>query len=319
MIATPADRLTVVIPLFNDWEPLGLLLERVSQVVEPALRDRLEFLIVDDCSTTDFTKLPTGIGRSLSVLRLFRNVGHQKAIALGLSYLAAQPEPTSVIVMDSDGEDQPEDMAKLLAGAAAESGRIVFARRTKRHETLLFRTFYVLYKFIFRLMTGKVITFGNYSFIPAALVRKLAHVSEIWNHYPGGVIRSRLPYTAVPIARGRRLAGESKMNFVSLLLHGLSGVSVLMDMVAVRILLGCVGLALVSLAGIGVVVWIRLFTELAIPGWASTLVFSFFLVILQAFLISLLLVFIVLSYRTQPHFIPARQYTDFIERVDVIY
>ncbi|MBC8155128.1 MAG: glycosyltransferase [Bacteroidetes bacterium] len=317
--ASYPDRVNVVIPLFNDWEALTMLLDRIRQTVDIPLRDRLAFLIVDDCSPTDFVQLPTNVGQSLAVLRLYRNLGHQKAIALGLSYLADQPDQYPTIVMDSDGEDQPEDMIKLVEESLRKPGHIVFAHRAKRHESLTFRTFYSVYKNVFRLLTGKVITFGNFSLIPAGLLRKLAHVTEIWNNYPGGIIRSRLPYTAVPIERGRRLAGESKMNFVSLIMHGLSAVSVLMDTTSVRIALFCVMMAGVSFLGIGVVVWIRLFTETIVPGWASFLVFSFFIVILQAFLISLLLVFIVLTYRTQLHFLPAKQYRDFVERVESIY
>lgn len=313
------DRVNVVIPLFNDWEALALLLARIRQTVEPALCDRLAFLIVDDCSATDFVTLPTGIGQSLSVMRLYRNVGHQKAIALGLSYLADQPDQFPTIVMDSDGEDKPEDMIRLVQASLHKPGHVVFAHRAKRHESFLFRTFYSVYKNVFKLLTGKVITFGNFSLVPASLLRKLTHVSEIWNNYPGGIIRSRLPYTAIPIERGRRLAGESKMNFVSLIMHGLSAVSVLMDTTSVRIALFCVMMAGLSFLGIGVVVWIRLFTETIVPGWASFLVFSFFIVILQAFLISLLLVFIVLTYRTQQHFLPAKQYRDFVEQVEQVY
>ncbi len=309
----------MVIPLFNDWEALGLLLDRIRQTVDAPLRNRLAFLIVDDCSSTDFVNLPTGVGQSLSVLRLYRNVGHQKAIALGVSYLADQPDQCPTIVMDSDGEDQPDDIAKLVDESGRKPGHIVFAHRAKRHESLAFRWFYSIYKNVFRLLTGKVITFGNFSLVPASQLRKLAHVTEIWNNYPGGIIRSRLPYTSVPIERGRRLAGESKMNFVSLILHGLSAVSVLMDTTAVRIALFCVMMAGASFVGIGVVVAIRLFTDTVVPGWASFLVFSFFIVILQAFLISLLLVFIVLTYRTQLHFLPAKQYRDFVERVDLVY
>ena len=102
-------------------------------------------------------------------------------------------------------------------------------------------------------------------------------------------------------------------------LHGLSAVSVLMDTTAVRIALFCVCMAGASMLGIGVVIYLRLFTDTAVPGWASYLTFSFLIVILQAFLISLLLVFIVLTYRTQPQFIPARQYHDFVEAVERIY
>lgn len=317
-IAYP-DRINIVIPLFNDWQALGLLLERIRAVNESGLTKRLSFLIVDDCSSMNFESLPNGIGQSLSVLRLFRNVGHQKAIALGLSYLASLPDQYPTIVMDADGEDRPEDILQLLQTGANNPGRIVFAHRAKRHESFLFRLFYEIYKSVFRLLTGKVITFGNFSLVPAQQLRKLSYVSEIWNNYPGGVIRSRLPYTAVPLERGRRLAGESKMNFVSLVLHGLSAVSVLMDTTAVRLALFCVMMVVVSVFGIGVVVSLRFFADTAVPGWASYLVFSFLIVILQAFLISLLLVFMVLSYRTQPQFIPARQFQDFVEKVEKVY
>ncbi|TAE28339.1 MAG: glycosyltransferase [Cytophagales bacterium] len=313
----------VVIPLFNDWDALNRLLERMKEVVEPSLLSRLSFLIVDDCSSQNYQTLSTDIGRSLSILRLYRNVGHQKAIALGLSYLADQPDVYPTIVMDSDGEDKPDDLAQLVRASEAEPGRIVFAQRTKRSEGLLFRVFYVLYKTAFRLLTGKAIAFGNFSLVPPMLLRKLAHVSEIWNNYPGGVIRSRLPYTAVPLERGKRLAGESKMNFVSLILHGLSTVSVLMDTTAVRIALFCITLALVSFAGIGIVFFVRFFTDFGpktgVPSWGSSLAFGFLMVMMQAFLISLLLVFIVLIYRTQPQFIPATQYQSFVEREEKIY
>lgn len=322
MNTTPADKadtINIVVPLFNDWQALGLLMERIRQVCEPELVGRMAFVVVDDCSSTNYETLPTGIGQSLSIVRLYRNVGHQKAIALGLSYLASLPSQHPTIVMDSDGEDRPEHIADLLQMAAQNPDQVVFAHRSQRNEGFTFRLFYRVYKAAFKLLTGKAITFGNFSFIPARQLRKLAHVSEIWNNYPGGVIKSRLPYTAVPLARGHRLAGESKMNFVSLVLHGLSAISVMIDTTAVRIVLFCVLMVITSVLGIGIVVALRLLTDLAVPGWASYLVFSFLIVILQALLISLLLVFIVLSYRTQSQFIPARQFQDFVERIEKVY
>ncbi|MBO0939399.1 glycosyltransferase [Fibrella sp. HMF5335] len=311
--------INIVIPLFNDWEALTLLLQKFDQTVPPALLSRFAFLIIDDCSASDEFSCPKPSGSSLSILRLYRNVGHQKAIALGLAYLADQPEQYATVVMDGDGEDLPVDIIQLVNASVEQPDKIVFAHRSKRHEGPAFRFFYLFYKAIFRLLTGKVITFGNFSLVPAQLVRKLAHVSEIWNNYPGGIIRSRLPYTAIPIERGSRLAGTSKMNFVSLVLHGLSTVSVLMDTTAVRLALFSVLSIGISFVGIGVVAYLRIFTQLVVATWASYLIFSFFIVLAQAFLISLLLIFIVLNYRTQQFFLPAKQYRDFVERVDVIY
>ncbi|MBO0930735.1 glycosyltransferase [Fibrella sp. HMF5036] len=294
-----------------------LLMQQISSTVDPVLYGRFAFLVVDDCSDATL-KQPTQsyVGQSLSILRLWRNVGHQKAIALGLAYLADQPDQYPTVVMDSDGEDLPADIAKLMEASTQQPNKIVFAHRSQRHEGVIFRFFYLIYKTIFRLLTGRIITFGNFSLIPPHQLQKLVHVSEIWNNYPGGVIRSRLSYMAIPIERGNRLAGNSKMNFVSLVLHGLSTISVLMDTTAVRIALFCVLATGVSLLGMAAVAYLHLFTNVDVPGWASFLVLSFFVVILQAFLISILLIFMVLSYRTQQHFMPANQYRDFIERVD---
>jgi hypothetical protein len=54
-------------------------------------------------------------------------------------------------------------------------------------------------------------------------------VSEIWNNFPCGVVKSKLPIDTIPFERAKRLAGESKMNFVSLITHGMSAISVLME------------------------------------------------------------------------------------------
>jgi glycosyltransferase involved in cell wall biosynthesis len=312
-----SETVTILTPLYNDWEALGLLLERIHAVVPESLRREVSVVVVNDCSTLDPPALPTVL--PLRILHLSRNVGHQKAIALGLAYLAKEGTSGRIVVMDSDGEDRPEDIPRLVEASRQAPERIIFAHRSKRSEGPAFRIFYQVYKLVFRLLTGKVITFGNFSVIPARLARKLAHVSEIWNHFPGGIIRSRLPYASVPIERGTRLAGESKMNFVSLVLHGMSAISVHLDATAVRLLIA--SCLLIVLAGVGIVVvsFIRLFiSEWAFPNWATTLVTAFFIVILQAFFISLFMLFTVLSYRTQRHFIPALDYPDFIERVETL-
>ena len=88
---------------------------------------------------------------------------------------------------------------------------------------------------------------------------------------------------------------------------------------AVRLALFCVLMLVASMLGIGIVIYLKLFTNTSTPGWTTYLVFSFLIVMLQAFLISLLLVFMVLSYRTQPQFIPAKQFRDFVERLERVH
>ena len=311
------SKYVILIPQYNDWEALNLLIERINQDVVAELLATTSLVIVDDCSSQDLEHLVAFRGQQVQIVRLYGNLGHQRAIAIGLSYIAKEVSCEKVIVMDADGEDAPKDINALVAASEQSPDRIVFAQRTKRQESFTFRFFYGIYKFIFRQLTGKVITFGNFSLIPQRRLQNLVRVSEIWNNFPGGIIRSRIPYVAIPTERGKRLAGESKMNFVSLVLHGLSTISVLIDVTAVRILIFSIGMSLAALLVICIVLFLKWMND-ASPGWASTLSSALLIVVLQSFLISLFLVFMVLQYRTQQQFIPVLQYRDFIEKVEDI-
>ncbi|TAE36826.1 MAG: glycosyltransferase [Runella slithyformis] len=307
----------IVIPQYNDWEALNLLIDKLNLDVAASTLAATSLIIVDDCSSQDAPSLTKFNGKSVQIIRLWRNMGHQRAIAIGLSYVADQYPCDKVIVMDADGEDAPHDINALVLASQNNPNDIVFAQRTKRQESVLFQFFYGIYKLVFRQLTGKVIAFGNFSIIPQRRLQSIVRVSEIWNNFPGGVIKSRLPYQSVPIERAKRLAGQSKMNFVSLVLHGLSTISVLIDVAAVRILILSIGMSVAALLVIFLVLFLK-WVNNASPGWASTLSSALLIVVLQSFLISLFLVFMVLQYRTQQQFIPMLQYKDFVEKVETI-
>lgn len=307
------EKFTIIIPVYNDWAALDKLLALISEQAQ-VLSMHFDVLLMNDCSA-DPVEVDQFVNLSIQVVHLLRNVGHQKAIAIGMAHLAHLPA-TNVLVMDADGEDKPSDIPALINKLGEWPNKIVFAERSKRSEGFIFRTFYVIYKRIFQLLTGQIITFGNFSLIPANKVRNLAFVSEIWNNYPGGVIRSKLPYTSVPLERGHRLAGKSKMNFVSLVLHGMSAIAVFLDTTAVRIMLFMLFLIFCSFGGIAIVIFLKLVANMASPGWASSLGIAFFIIVLQGFFISLFLVFTVLSYRSNRYFIPLTDYKKFIDSID---
>jgi hypothetical protein len=313
-----SEHIVIIIPQFNDWEALNLLIKKLNNDVGESILKCCSLLIVDDYSSKIQTN-PFEIfsGRQIMLLSLYRNVGHQRAIAIGLSYVAENLDATRVIIMDADGEDAPADINDLVAKSVEFPDKIIFARRSRRTETALFQFFYVFYKVLFKMLTGKVITFGNYSIIPSRHLQNLVRVSEIWNHYPGGVIKSRIPYLSIPTNRAKRLAGESRMNFVSLVLHGLSAISVMIDTTAVRILILSILMSAVAVSFIILILFLKIIGN-ATPGWASTLGSTLMILMLQTFLISLFLVFMVLQYRSQQHFIPAIHYRDFIEKVETI-
>jgi hypothetical protein len=215
--------------------------------------------------------------------------------------------------MDGDGEDSPADIPRLFEALAREGHRkVVFAERTKRSESTLFRCFYHLYRWLHWLLTGIPVRVGNFSALPMGQLKRLVAVSDLWNHYAAAVFKARLPFVRVPTVRAARLAGRSRMNFVALVIHGLSAISVFSDRVGARLLIAASILFFGSagtLAVLGVGKWAL--------GWnpAAGLVFAAGLLLLlatQIFSLLAVFVFVTLGGREGSSFLPLRDYVYFI-------
>jgi polyisoprenyl-phosphate glycosyltransferase len=315
--------LLVLIPIYNDWEAVSLLLVQLDRVLASSGLTA-SVLLVDDASTepmnADMMDHAFNALVRVEVLGLRRNIGHQRAIAIGLAFAHEQRRPGTVLVMDGDGEDAPDDVPRLLARLnATGNGKVIFAARQRRTERLTFRLFYVLYRFAHRVLTGIPVRVGNFSAIPGALVGRLVVVSELWNHYAAAVFKARLPHESIPTARAKRLSGRSRMNFVALVSHGLSALSVHADVIGVRLLV-LAALMVVLLSGlIATVVGVRMLTSLAIPGWATTAGGLLAIVLIETIAGAVFFSFLVLHGRSQPLFIPIRDYSFFVEGVRHVY
>ena len=147
--------LIILLPVFNDWAALGQLLNLLDlSLVDGGLE--ADVLVADDGSTEPGDPAESGSPyqaiRRVDVLRLRRNLGHQRAIAVGLAFIEAnRPRCRAVVVMDSDGEDRPGDVPRLVARCEAEGRRkIIFAERADRSEGVPFRIGYALYRLGYR-------------------------------------------------------------------------------------------------------------------------------------------------------------------------
>ena len=183
----------------------------------------------------------------------------------------------------------------------------------------MFRFFYQLYKFLHRCLTGISVKVGNFSILPASYLTTLVVMSELWNHYAAALFRSKLPFTMIPIPRGTRIAGTSGMNFIALVSHGLSAISVFGDVVGVRLFIGALAGSFLAGTGIIVVGIIRFFTDRAIPGWATYATGTLAIIAIQLITIATSFTFFVLSNRTNLGFIPLRDYTLFVEEARDIF
>lgn len=313
----------VLLPVFNDWTALRKLLgilDRVSS--EHGLS--FEVLVVDDGSTVsageDFADQEFQNFESIQVLHLRRNLGHQRAIAIGLAYVEDRIHCQAVVLMDSDGEDDPRDVPRLLKKYWAESEqKIIFAERTKRSESWLFKVCYYLFRVVHYMLTSRRVRVGNFSVIPAARLASLVVVSEMWNHYAAAVYKLCQPLALVPAERARRLEGKSRMGFTNLVIHGLSAISVYGDTMGVRLLVASSVLIGLILAGLAGVVAVRLLTSLAIPGWTTFMAGTLLVILFQAIMFSIIFSFIILGDRQGSTFLPLRDYRYFVGGVKTVY
>ena len=222
-------------------------------------------------------------------------------------------EVDMVVVMDSDGEDRPKDIMKLIEQASEDKlEKIVFAKRKKRSEGPLFKFFYNIYKLIFHFLTSQKLDFGNFSCIPRPLLYRVVSVPEIWNHFSGGIIKSKIPYVSVGTDRGNRYHGTSKMNFQNLILHGLSSISIYLDLVSVRLLITSMVLVVLTVVVLIVGFFLSFFTTVSIPGWSSVVVLSLINILAIIILTTFLILLFQLNQKNSVKFPPRTFYKDFI-------
>lgn len=277
---------------------------------------RADILIVDDGSTMPrpvaFGQQSFAAIRKVAVLRLRRNLGHQRAIAIGLTWLYANTAHETFIVMDGDGEYDPADVPKLLDAFRSAGGRqIVFAERRRRAESFRFRVGYTTYRWLHVLLTGRQVRVGNFSVLPRRAVDALVVVSELWSHYAAAVLKARLPYSTVPTARARRLAGTPSMNMTALVVHGLSAMSVYSDTIGIRLIAGAGVLAMLA-AAVGMATFWGLLPPATFWSRAAGVVVP---VGLNTVALALIFSITVLLARQNFGFIPQRDYHWFVSDV----
>ncbi|SOC78579.1 Glycosyltransferase involved in cell wall bisynthesis [Salinimicrobium sediminis] len=308
------NNIAIVIPVFNDWECIEHLIHNINIALAGKF-EAIHLVFINDCSTELPSKSLEIPGyMTYSKVDLATNVGHQRAILIGLCYCFEQAIDTEyIIVMDSDGEDNPKYISQFLDKVnSSGKDQIIFAKRSKRSENLSFKLFYFLYKLLFRILTGSSISFGNFSCVPNSLLSKICNNPSFWNHYSASVMKAKLPYSIISTERGKRYSGHSKMNYNSLILHGLSSLSVYIESVIIRVLklsfIVFVFLIFISI----LVIYVKYSSEYAIPGWATN-VFGFILnLLITVVLFNLLIILTHLHNRNKPISKPIDFYKSYI-------
>tara|TARA_B100000242_G_C43032598_1_gene481221 strand:- start:895 stop:1767 length:873 start_codon:yes stop_codon:yes gene_type:complete len=220
-------KIIILIPVYNDWDSLEKLIFEINENVKELKKIDIECLIINDSSTIQQPKLfkPFFI-KSIQILNMKKNKGHARCNAFGIRYVIKNKNFDYLILMDSDGEDRPIELKKLINKILENPNKSVVAKRIKRSEGPFFQFLYFMHKIITFIFTGKKINFGNYSCLTRSDVEILSNTPSLWSSFSGTVKKSIKKLNEVNSIRGLRYFGPSKMSLFNLLIHSFSIIGV---------------------------------------------------------------------------------------------
>jgi undecaprenyl-phosphate 4-deoxy-4-formamido-L-arabinose transferase len=154
-------RLSVVIPVYNDAEPLSELLYRLHDMARNQTLE-LETIFVDSASTdtTWETLLELKINNpnhTVTLIRLKRNIGQHYSTWLGLMHCHYE----WLVTMDADLQHPPEEIPKLLTMLQQREADLVYGTATAGHGTAKQLSSYLFWLFNHPVGTKKSETKGS--------------------------------------------------------------------------------------------------------------------------------------------------------------
>ena len=241
--------LSVVAPLFNESENVGLLVDWILQALE-TYAGVFEVILVDDGSRDDtWTQIRAAAADPrVRGLRLGRNVGQTAAMMAGFDHARGRV----VVSLDGDLQNDPRDIPALIA-KLDEGYDLVCGWRQQRQDKLLLRKVpsWVANRLIRRL-TGVPITDNGCSLkaYRRDLLNRISLYAEQHRFIPALSASVGARITEMPVRHHARRFGESK--------YGISRtVKVLVDLLTLKMITTfrsrpLVGFALAALPAVGI-------------------------------------------------------------------
>jgi polyisoprenyl-phosphate glycosyltransferase len=275
-------RLAIVVPCYNEREVLPEACARLTALLERLHRagkitaDSRVYLVDDGSTDTTWSLIAGFVNAGLPVvgIKLSRNRGHQNAVLAGLFCAAGD----AIVSVDADLQDDLEAIEKML-DQLRDGCEIVYGVRKRRHTDSVFKrlTAESFYRLLAVLGAQTVFNHADYRLMSRRAVEALREFREV-NLYLRGIVpligfRSAI----VEYERSARYAGESKYPLKKMLALALDAVTSF-SIVPLR-LISLLGL-LVFAGSMAVTIWalwVALFTDSAIPGWASVVLPMYFL------------------------------------------
>ena len=286
-------KLAIVVPCYNEQEVLMETCRRISAVIVQLtsfgkISSDSSMLFVDDGSQdrtwTLIEQLATA-NPQITGIKLSRNRGHQNAVIAGL-FIA---DGDAIISIDADLQDDVNAIESMVDRFIAGTDIVYGVRKQRESDTALKRlTAEWFYRMMSALGAESIYNHADYRLTSRRVVECLKQYSEV-NLYLRGIIpligfMSEIVY----YDRTNRFAGETKYPLSKMIALALDAVTSF-SVVPLRLI--TIGGFLISISSMMVTfwaLWVRFFTQDAVPGWTSTVLPMYFLGGFQMFCIGML-------------------------------
>jgi len=219
------EQLILLISIYNDWRSLNILIKKLTKKF---YHKNIFLMIINDGSTKKsyILKKYLPFFFKIKILNLKKNFGSQRAFAIGLYYIYKKFDQSKIILMDGDGEDNPEVIKDILEVSKNNPNKIITVFRTIRKENIIIKIFYEIHFLLNIILLHKIIRFGNFSLIKSINLKKIFNSEDIWLAYPSAVIKSKIKLKNIYKPKELRYSGVSQMSYIKLLYHSLKIIAV---------------------------------------------------------------------------------------------
>ena len=281
--------LSVVVPCFNEEAVLPETHRRLTAVLEDGPDLDFELVYVDDGSrdgTLGFLRRLQCADPRVRVLALSRNFGHQIAITAGITESAGD----AVVVIDCDLQDPPEVILRMLE-RWRQGVDVAYGVHTERAGESLFKiwTSKAFYRLIARVADVSIpLGAGDFRLMDRRAVDAVLAMPERDRLLRGMVAWTGFRQESVPFRRDARVAGRTNYTLGRMLRLAVDGI-VSFSWIPLR-LATWLGFFTAGLALFGAVyaLFIRLFTDVWVSGWAAVFIAVVFFAGVQLVIVGIL-------------------------------
>lgn len=216
-ILTEINKVSIVIPVYNEQESLPDLMRRTVAACKQLNTD-YEILLVDDGSSDNSTALLTvaaqTLGSRIIAVLLNRNYGQHSAVMAGFSHVTGD----LVVTLDADLQNPPEEIPRLVE-VAAQGYDVVGTVRQNRQDNWFRKLASRMINLLIQRTTGKVM--GDYGCMLRAyrrhIIDAMLHCHERSTFIPILANTFARKTIEIPVMHSEREFGDSKYSLMKLI------------------------------------------------------------------------------------------------------